>query len=189
MLEEILLLAGNDIPFLSAGVTIHQPKIKEIAYIGEENFFIGCQLLTFSKDSLEEEAKNNLIDIDNFDILMSIMNSQEASARICAMMVLALLFPTSLINVRENEIHLIDEEEGDTSIINKETYQEFKEIITQMFQLRRDEEEYKPKDDAAAKIAEKLKKGREKAAAMGAAGLLRARIRRDPWRRVARVGA
>jgi hypothetical protein len=33
MLDELLLLSGNDIPFLPAKVTIHQPRLKEIAFI------------------------------------------------------------------------------------------------------------------------------------------------------------
>ena len=40
MLNDLLLLSGNDIPFIEAQVNIHQPSIKEIAYIGEESFFI-----------------------------------------------------------------------------------------------------------------------------------------------------
>ena len=39
MLNDLLLLSGNDIPFEQAQISIHQPTIKEIAYIGEENFF------------------------------------------------------------------------------------------------------------------------------------------------------
>lgn len=33
-LDELLLLSGNDIPFIEAQITIHQPTLKEIAYIG-----------------------------------------------------------------------------------------------------------------------------------------------------------
>ena len=42
MLNDLLLLSGNDIPFTGAQLTIHQPTIKEIAYVGEENFYTGC---------------------------------------------------------------------------------------------------------------------------------------------------
>ena len=73
MLNELLLLSGNDIPFIEAQISIHQPTIKEIAYIGEENFYIGCEMLTFSKDILNEEDRNNLRNQNDFDILMSII--------------------------------------------------------------------------------------------------------------------
>lgn len=40
MLNNLLLLSGNDIPFVSAQIAIHQPTIKEIGYIGEQSFFL-----------------------------------------------------------------------------------------------------------------------------------------------------
>ena len=60
MLNELLLLSGNDIPFVEAEVAVHQPILKEIAYIGEENFYSGCGVLNFSKDNLSEEDRINL---------------------------------------------------------------------------------------------------------------------------------
>jgi hypothetical protein len=50
MIDELLLLSGNDIPFLEARMTIHQPRIHEIAYITEHKFWMGCQLLIFDKE-------------------------------------------------------------------------------------------------------------------------------------------
>ena len=57
MNNELLLLSGNDIPFPEARVTVHQPTIREIAYIGEESFYTGCEFLRFSKDKLSDEDK------------------------------------------------------------------------------------------------------------------------------------
>ena len=74
MINELLLLSGNDIPFEDAQIIIHPPTLKEIAYIGEEAFFVGCELLKFSKDILTDEDKSHLVDQSNFDILMLIMN-------------------------------------------------------------------------------------------------------------------
>ena len=51
MLDSLLLLSGNDIPFTEANITIHNPTLKEIAYVGEENFLKGYQLLNISKQS------------------------------------------------------------------------------------------------------------------------------------------
>ena len=49
MIDELLLLSGNDIPFPEARLTIHQPRLKEIAYITEPRFWFGCELLKFDK--------------------------------------------------------------------------------------------------------------------------------------------
>ena len=51
-LDPLLLFSGNDIPFTSSGVTIHHPTIKEIAYLGEDTFFTGYQMLIISKNIL-----------------------------------------------------------------------------------------------------------------------------------------
>ena len=59
MIPDLTLLSGVDIPFAEAGISIHQPSIKEIGLIGEETFYAGSELLTFSKDILKEEDRNN----------------------------------------------------------------------------------------------------------------------------------
>ena len=47
MLNDLILLSGVDIPLKEAALVIHQPRIKEIALIGENNFFTGYELLKF----------------------------------------------------------------------------------------------------------------------------------------------
>ncbi len=49
MISELTLLSGNDIPFTSGRINIRQPRLKDIALIGEENFFLGCGMLNFPK--------------------------------------------------------------------------------------------------------------------------------------------
>jgi hypothetical protein len=53
MTDELLLLSGNDLPFNEAGLVIHQPKLREIAYITEESFWPAYEFLKFNKDSLD----------------------------------------------------------------------------------------------------------------------------------------
>ena len=38
-MNELLLLTKNDIPFISAELTIHHPSLQEIGLIGEDVFF------------------------------------------------------------------------------------------------------------------------------------------------------
>ena len=115
---------------------------------------------------LEEEDRNNLSDIDDFDILMSILNEKSAvSQKISVELLLALLFPGYIISITETGFQLKDSQ-NTVSVIDKNNYNEFKEIISAMFQLNRlQEEEFNPINEAARKIAEKIKKGREKRAA------------------------
>jgi hypothetical protein len=73
-MNKLLLLSGNDLPFIGGRSTIHQPRIKEIAYLGENIFYLGSNFLCFSKDKLDEKDKRNLQNQSDFNILMSIMN-------------------------------------------------------------------------------------------------------------------
>lgn len=171
MLGDLLLLSGNDIPFQGARTAIHQPTIKEIAYIGEEAFYIGCELLKFSKESLTEEDKNHLEDKTDFDVLMSIMVDKQNSAtqrnRIGAMMVLTLMFPKCEIYLMPRGIKLKNVETEEESYLTNENFSEFKNILCSIFCLSHGAaktEEYNPSGELAKKIADKLKKGNQQRA-------------------------
>jgi len=166
MENELLLLSGNDIPFIEAQITIHQPTIKEIAYIGEEAFFTGCELINFSKNILSEQDKVNLENKTNFDILIAILRERNAVMqrnRNCVEMVLALIFPWYTIDIKQDAIVLAKEEENHS--INNENFEAFKIIFNQMFAFSRDNtRDYNPSGEIAKRIAEKLQKRHQKLA-------------------------
>ena len=93
MINDLMLLAGVDIPFIEAQIAIHQPTLKEISMIGEESFYTGCGVLNFSKDNLSPEDRINLVEVSNFEILMSILAGNHLDVKqnkVCALMVLSL---------------------------------------------------------------------------------------------------
>ena len=165
MLGDLLLLSGNDIPFPGARVNIHQPTLKEIAMIGEEQFFIGCGFLNFSKELLSDSDKIRLSDYNDFDIFMSIIIQQTEDTKRsidAVFLVLTLIFPLYQISVRDNMIILSREQEELS--INRNNFNEFKSIITAMFNLNiggQNNENYNPVGDMATRIAEKFKKRHE----------------------------
>jgi len=162
-IDKLLLQTGGDIPFPPAGVTIHTPCLKEISFIGEKNFHIGCHFLNFDKNNLSDEDKINLADKSDFEIFMSVMSSREnLDYKTDAIMVLALLFPQYKIKIDKDKILL--QLNDSLSSINEQNYDAFKEILVQMFclQLAEGEEEYDPADALANRIAEKIKKGKMK---------------------------
>ena len=161
-LDELLLLSGNDVPFPQAAITIHNPTLKEIGLMGEEKFHLGCRFLLFNKNNLSEEDKNNLANQSNFDIFMSIMNSPEkATYKVDIFSILSLLFPQYEIKIEKDKILLQNEQIS--SIINEQNYEDFKNFLIQMFCLEAEnEKQYDPADALAKKIAEKIKKGKEK---------------------------
>lgn len=166
-MNNLSLLTGADIPFPEGRLVIHQPTIKEIGFIGENTFFLGCGFLSFSKDILSDGDKSRLEEIDDFNILMSIMIGKNIDANLkenvdSAQQVLLLLFPNNDITFEAEQIKIGE------GFINKNNFVKFKEILKEMFQLsfKNDsvQKEYKPANDAAAAIVEKLKKRHEKLA-------------------------
>lgn len=166
MINELLLLSGNDIPFEDAQIIIHPPTLKEIAYIGEEAFFVGCELLKFSKDILTDEDKSHLVDQSNFDILMLIMNEQNGAMQYnieCFLKVLILLFPSYDINFDFNEgIILTSHDDFENHYINNSNFENFKKHIVALLSLDsfngKEQGAYNPNGELAQKIANKFKK-------------------------------
>lgn len=170
MLNDLLLLSGNDIPFPEAQLTIHQPTIKEIAYIGEENFYTGCEFLKFSKDKLDEKDRIHLENYSNFDVLMSIMKEKNAVVqknKICVSMVLAIMFPSYSISFSDAAIIFKKEGTEEVSLINNNNFEEFKKILNQIFCLGQGtgiDGDYNPSGDMAKRIADKLNRRKQKLA-------------------------
>ena len=168
MIDELLLLSGNDIPFQQAKLIIHQPRLKEIAYITESRFWPGCELLKFDKASLPDQDKNGLLNRSNFNIIMTMMrerNMEAHQAQVNVMSILALLFPTSEISLGRTVIQLRDHQTQEVSEINEDNFDIFKEILVNMFCLtNKENKQYDPSGELARKIADKIKQGRAKKA-------------------------
>lgn len=167
-LNELLLLSGQDIPFESAGLTLHPLTMGEIALIGEEKFFIGCELLRFTKDILSDEDKINLSNYSDFQILMSILNDKSVAVQpniSAALAVLDLLFPSYDVTVTHTNI--ICAREGQIcGSIDDRSFDEFKAILEILFCLKQTaaEEDYNAQGELAKKIANKFKKRKQKLA-------------------------
>lgn len=168
MVDILTLGSGNDIPFAEAGVSIHQPTLKEIGLIGESNFYPGCGILNFSQNDLSQTDRNNLGNLTNFEILMSMMldsrNPSSQEYRIQATLVLTLIFPDYEIHFSGREIILKKEDEIHS--INNENFEIFKEILTEMFCLkgRGEQQDYNPGGKAAKALVEKFNERRRKLA-------------------------
>lgn len=168
MFNDLLLMSGVDIPFPQAQITIHQPKIKEIALIGEDAFFLGCEMLNFSKDLLNLEDQDVLKDKTNFDIFISIMRNKDSKLKknkIYVKMLLSLIFPNYKFNFNKDNIEIIKDSDNDNKEnnihhkLNNDNFEAFKEIISKMFCLNNKENKYNPSGEMAARIAAKLNKG------------------------------
>lgn len=168
MIDELLLLSGNDLPFPQAQLTIHQPRLKEIAYITQKQFWPGCEILKFNKENLIDQDKIDLSNMSNFNIIMMIIqekNLQAYQAKLNVLSLLALLFPTKEILLEKGAIRLRDNQTGEVNEINEDNFEAFKEIIITMFCLtNKENKQYNPSGQLAQRIADKIKKGRQKKA-------------------------
>lgn len=175
MIDKLLLLSGNEIPFIQAQITIHQPTLKEIAFIGEENFFTGCEYLNFSKQKLKEQDKNHLDSFNSFEILMTMIRENNTSInkyKTCMELVLLLLFPQYKIDFLPMSImisKLNDKKEKETHLIDKDNFEKFQNIIKQIFclkQVMKDDasEKYNPGGPQAKALVQKFKQRQRKIA-------------------------
>ncbi len=48
-IDESRLMTGVDIPLEGVGVTLHQPRLKEIAMLGEKDYFLTLQIFSMNK--------------------------------------------------------------------------------------------------------------------------------------------
>ena len=169
MLNDLLLLSGNDIPIEDIHLLLHQPTIKEIALIGEDKFFSGCEFLRFTKEKLSSEDRNRLENISNFNIIMSIMREKNPSVQqqvVCAMMVLSLLFPTYSIQVNYENGSIDFKQEDLTFSLNENNYDIFVKVLNEILSLDgSDGSDYNPSGDMARQIADKLRDRQAKLAA------------------------
>ena len=160
----LALATGVDIPIPEMQIILHQPSIKEISMIGEQNFFTGVQLLCLQKSMyIEDEILQ--ANTTNFQIFMMMMNEASlAEKREAVIQTLSLLFPTAKVNFTPRSL-LINEGET-TSMIDEGNFDILQELLTKMFCLQNsDQKTFNPANAKAKAIADKLMKGRQKVAA------------------------
>lgn len=161
------LICGTDILIPECNLVAHQPRIKEISFIGESDFFIGAQTLCLHKTMFIED-KTILDSINNFQIFMTIMLQDETKDKKANILnVLNLLFPLYKINVTPNSLLFI--KEGVPPIIvdgnNFEALQEVLRLIFCMHNGPMDQQAFNPANNKAREIAQKLMRGRQRVAA------------------------
>ena len=164
--KRLALMCGTDIPVPECQLIIHQPRIKEIALIGEADFFSGIQCLCLNK-SMFVKDESLLSDTTNFQIFMTIMSEKEAAdKKFAVQQVCTLLFPKHKVSFTPRSVLITG---GEAPIMIDETNFEFlQEALTDICCLKTgpmDQQAFNPADAKAREIAEKLMRGRQRVAA------------------------
>ena len=162
----LALMCGADIPIPECQIAVHQPRIKEIALIGERDFFTGVQCLCLNK-SMFVKDESVLDTTNNFQIFMTIMSEKQAADKKAAVQqVLTLLFPTSKIMFTPRSFLLSGN--GATITIDERNFEFLQAAISSICCLKTgpmDQQTFNPADAQARAIAEKLMRGRQRVAA------------------------
>lgn len=162
----LALMTGIDIPVPELQTAVHQPTIKEISYIGEQEFFIGLQTLSINKNMIKGQGNSLLENTTNFQIFMTIMKEQETRDKKEAITTLfQLIFPQYQIIITPMSILL--NKEGQQTIIDENNFEILQEIIKEIFCVNSgpmDQATFNPADEKAREIAEKLMRGRQRVA-------------------------
>src|SRR5574344_2521059 len=171
-IDSLTLISGIDVPIPEIGVNIHQPTIREIAYIGEKSFYEAAQTIIIQKEdfingleNITQEDKTALSLMSNFEIFLKLVEANPLSST-KVQMLLSLLFPDFNSSIEERFIFLLNSKEQKSILINDSTFEILQEVITTILCLQsgNTKEEFNPQGDRAREIAEKIKRGRERAA-------------------------
>ena len=163
----LALMCGTDIPIVECGIILHQPTIKEIAWIGEDTFFTGAQTLNINKNIFDLD-NFHLQKITNFQIFMTLMAEKTLSDKKEAVIqVLKLIFPD--MKVMFTPRTLVFQKEGqEPVIIDDSNFSFLQKVIKEVFCLNSQntsQQGFNPADKKAKEIAEKLMRGRQRVAA------------------------
>lgn len=163
------------IDYTFEGFKVHNPSLKELFEIFEtENDLIFClQILTMP---LKETLKlTGNAQVTEFQLFQTLILTQKEIAQITAVhkmkiiKLLLLLFPESTLELFND--HFIFKKEDKIVLISGDNFDNFKDILSQMFDLKsifasdKDKElGYNPYNKEAEKIAKKLEEGKKRLA-------------------------
>ena len=156
------LMCGIDIPIIECELVAHQPKIKEIAYLGEQDFFIGVQTICINKNMLMQD-KALLETTNNFQIFMTIMLEKEtAEKKQAVQQVFQLFFPEYKVSFTPRSI--LFNRGGQMITVDNDNFEFLQKDIAAICCLHSGtsgHETFNPADEKAAEIAKKIMRGRQ----------------------------
>lgn len=162
----LALMCGTDFPVPECQLTIHQPRIKEIALIGEADFFSGIQCLCLNKTMFVQD-ETLLETTNNFQIFMTVMSEKEAiEKKVAVQQVCTLMFPQFKVAFTPRSMLFMGD--GQTITIDENNFEFLQAAITSICCLKTgpmDQQSFNPANEQAKKIADKLMRGRQRVAA------------------------
>ena len=170
-------MAGVDIAIPELQTSLHQPRIKEIAYLGEIEYFSVLSTFCFSKELLmaqNPQGASNLAPMSNFQIFMTMINEAKAVQKEDVLSVFTLLFPGYTAQFLPRSVFFVNTQTQHNFILDEKTFDSFQPIVREVGgynnKAKDSELNYNPANEKAAAIAAKLMKGRAKVAELKGEG-------------------
>ena len=176
-MNKLAIFSGVDIPVPALQLTLHQPRIKEIALIGEIEYFSTLQLICFDKRAIiaaNPKGASSLSAMSNFQIFMTLMASDEVDGKAerqnNVINTLTIFLPGYTIQIMQNGlgIYLNNATTKHSIMINDTNFDVLQAALTDVSGVNNStggqNAGFKPKGEKAAKIAAKLMRGRAEAA-------------------------
>lgn len=164
--NRLALMTGVDFPVEECQLVVHQPKIKEIALIGERDFFTGIQILALNKNNYNTKDESVLQSLSNFQLFMKIITDERIKdKKENALQVLSLVLPNYKINFLPQSIYL--SYDGEFKVIDENNFDIFQNTLSEIFCLKSEygNTGFNPDGERAQEIAEKLMRARQRVAA------------------------
>lgn len=163
-----LILSGQPLMIKELNIFITQPKIKDIVLFGEDDFLTGVQILTNIDQFTEiiKQGNPELNMISNFQLLLILIDEDSTVKKIITDL-FSLIFPNYKICITENSIDFLIKDDSQKVIgrITPFNFEQLQIMLNDVFVPQGDNErepDYNPANEVAEKIAEKIKKGRQK---------------------------
>ena len=170
-------MAGVDIPIPELQTSLHQPRIKEIAYLGELEYFSVLSIFNFNKELLiaqNPQGASNLASMNNFQIFMTMINEAKAVQKEDVLSVFTLLFPGYTAQFLPRSIFFVNTQTQHNFVLDEKTFDALQLVVMEIsgYNSKSKDKElnYNPASEKAAAIAAKLMKGRAKVAELKGEG-------------------
>ena len=161
-------MAGVDIPIPELQITVHPPIIRDIAFMGESDYFMAVQYLCLEKESLiQDESLSS--SLSNFQVLVRVLEqSQDKTKKAAIITLLKLLFPNHSAVLTKNSVILRLIDGQDTILIDNDNFDHFQAVLKDVLCVNSifqgENIIYNPVNKRAKEIADKLMRGRRKVA-------------------------
>ena len=168
----LALMCGTDIPIPECALTAHQPKLSEIAFIGETDYFIGMQCLCIDKSMLGDFSSQDQGQINNFTVFMTMLAQPEMKDKKKAVIdTLDLIFGKWKVAFTPRSL-IFTANEQNPCTVDETNFEPFQKTLREIFCVKNgpmDQQAFNPKDAKAKEIADKLMRGRQRVAAQQSA--------------------